>query len=31
MNLHPKSAMAWRESSRPDDYVAFYDQTLTDV
>jgi len=31
MNLHPKSAMAWREGPTPDDYVAFYDQTLTDV
>jgi len=31
MNLHPKSAMAWREGKTPDDYVAFYDQTLTDV
>ena len=31
MNLHPKSAMAWREGPAPDDYLGFYDQTLTDV
>jgi len=31
MNLHPKSAMAWREGSSPDDYLGFYDQTMTDV
>ncbi len=31
MNLHPKSAMAWREGPNPDDYLGFYDQTLTDV
>ena len=31
MNRHPKSAMDWREGSTPDDYLAFYDQQLTDV
>jgi 4-hydroxy 2-oxovalerate aldolase len=31
MNLHPRSAMAWREGPTPDDYLAFYDQTMTDV
>jgi 4-hydroxy 2-oxovalerate aldolase len=31
MNLHPKSAMAWREGPAPDDYIGFYDQTMTDV
>jgi 4-hydroxy 2-oxovalerate aldolase len=31
MNLHPKSAMAWREGPTPDDYLGVYDQTLTDV
>ncbi|MEI6654834.1 MAG: aldolase catalytic domain-containing protein [Verrucomicrobiota bacterium] len=31
MNLHPKSAMAWRESDTPDDYLGFYDQTMTEV
>lgn len=30
MNLHPKSAMAWREGPTPDDYVAFYDQTIAE-
>jgi 4-hydroxy 2-oxovalerate aldolase len=31
MNLHPKSAMTWREGPTPDDYLGFYDQTLADV
>ena len=30
-NRHPKSAMDWREGDNPDDYLAFYDQTLTDA
>jgi len=30
MNLHPKSAMDWREGPTPDDYLGFYDKTLTD-
>jgi len=30
MNLHPKSAMAWREGPTPDDYLAFYDQTIAE-
>ncbi len=31
MNRHPRSAMAWRAGPSPDDYLAFYDQTLADV
>jgi 4-hydroxy 2-oxovalerate aldolase len=31
MNLHPRSAMAWREGATPDDYLGFYDQTMTEV
>ncbi|MCX6879894.1 MAG: aldolase catalytic domain-containing protein [Verrucomicrobia bacterium] len=31
MNLHPKSAMTWREGKTPDDYLAFYDKTMTEV
>jgi 4-hydroxy 2-oxovalerate aldolase len=31
MNRHPKSAMDWREGATPDDYLGFYDQTLTDA
>jgi len=31
MNLHPRSAMAWRAGETPDDYVAFYDQTVADI
>lgn len=30
-NLHPRSAMAFRNGSAPDDYVAFYDQIVADV
>jgi 4-hydroxy 2-oxovalerate aldolase len=31
MNLHPRSAMAFREGPTPDAYTAFYDQTMADV
>ena len=31
MNRHPRSAMAFRAGDAPDDYLAFYDQTLSDV
>lgn len=31
MNRHPRSAMAWRTGPTPDDYVAFYDQVLSDI
>jgi 4-hydroxy 2-oxovalerate aldolase len=31
MNRHPRSAMAWRAGETPDDYLAFYDQTVTDI
>jgi 4-hydroxy 2-oxovalerate aldolase len=30
MNMHPRSAMAFRSGPNPDDYVAFYDQTMAD-
>lgn len=30
-NLHPRSAMAFRASDTPDDYLKFYDQTISDV
>ncbi len=29
MNLHPRSAIEFREGPTPDDYVAFYDKTRT--
>jgi 4-hydroxy 2-oxovalerate aldolase len=31
MNRHPRTAMAFRESDTPDDYLAFYDQTVDDI
>ncbi|MCH7225420.1 aldolase catalytic domain-containing protein [Haloferula sp. A504] len=31
MNLHPRSAMAFREGPTPDAYTAFYDQTMSDL
>jgi 4-hydroxy 2-oxovalerate aldolase len=31
MNRHPKRAMDWREGDTPDDYLGFYDQTITDA
>ena len=31
MNVHPRSAMAWREGDAPDDYVGFFDQTMTAI
>jgi len=31
MNRHPRSAMGFRDSETPDDYLAFYDQTLADI
>ena len=31
MNRHPKEAIACREGDSPDDYVAFYDQVVSDV
>ncbi|NDV60928.1 nucleoid-structuring protein H-NS [Puniceicoccales bacterium CK1056] len=31
MNRHPRSAMACRAGDAPDDYLAFYDQTIADV
>jgi 4-hydroxy 2-oxovalerate aldolase len=31
MNRHPRSAMACRASDAADDYLAFYDQMLSDV
>ena len=30
-NLHPRSAMAFRAGETPDDYIEFYDQTISDV
>lgn len=30
MNLHPRSAMAFRDGREPDDYVAFYDQMIAE-
>ena len=30
-NLHPKSAMDWREGETPDDYLGFYDKMQLDV
>jgi 4-hydroxy 2-oxovalerate aldolase len=31
MNMHPRSAIEFREGATPDDYVAFYDKTMTEV
>jgi len=31
LNRHPRSAMAFREGDTPDDYLAFYDQTIADI
>ena len=30
INLHPRAAMAFRDGKVPDDYVAFYDQMMTE-
>ena len=30
MNMHPRSAIAFRGGGTPDDYVAFYDQVMAD-
>ena len=30
MNAHPRAAMAFRDSTTPDDYVAFYDQMVSE-
>jgi 4-hydroxy 2-oxovalerate aldolase len=30
MNMHPRSAMAFRAGDNPDDYVSFYDQVMSD-
>ncbi|MFH0908728.1 MAG: aldolase catalytic domain-containing protein [bacterium] len=30
MNAHPRAAMAFRDGKTPDDYVAFYDQMVTE-
>ncbi len=30
LNLHPRHAMAFRDGATPDDYVAFYDQMVTE-
>jgi len=30
LNAHPRSAMAFRDGTTPDDYVAFYDQMVTE-
>ena len=30
LNLHPRAAMAFRDGQTPDDYVAFYDQMVTE-
>jgi 4-hydroxy 2-oxovalerate aldolase len=31
MNRHPRTAMAFREGPTPDDYLAFFDETLSDI
>lgn len=30
MNMHPRAAIEFREGPTPDDYVSFYDKTMTD-
>ena len=30
LNLHPRSAIEWREGDRPDDFLAFYDKLLAE-
>jgi 4-hydroxy 2-oxovalerate aldolase len=30
MNMHPRAAIEFREGQTPDDYVGFYDQTMTE-
>ncbi len=30
MNLHPRHAMAFRDGTAPDDYVAFYEQMISE-
>ena len=31
MNRHPRTAMAFREGPTPDDYLAFYDETMAET
>jgi len=31
MNMHPRSAIEFREGPNPDDYVAFYDKTMKEL
>ena len=31
MNIHPRTAIAWRTGDAPDDYIAFYDRVMSDV
>ncbi len=31
MNLHPRSAMEWRDGPRKDDFTAFFDKIVADV
>lgn len=31
LNLHPRSAMAFREGKSPDAFLSFYDKTITDL
>jgi 4-hydroxy 2-oxovalerate aldolase len=30
MNMHPRAAIEFREGAAPDDYVGFYDKTMTE-
>lgn len=30
LNAHPRSAMSFRDGATPDDYIAFYDQMVTE-
>ena len=30
LNLHPRSAIEWREGKTPDDFLAFYDKIVSD-
>ena len=30
-NRHPREAIRFREGETPDDYVAFYDQQVSDI
>lgn len=31
MNMHPRTAMSFRDGPTPDDYLAFYDRVMSDV